>query len=203
MRDPLNVTAIAEAGPDFIGFIFYPGSPRYVGQTPDRSLFSSIPSGITGVGVFVDENHETILDMAEYSGLMMIQLHGNESPEYCRQLRSSGLKIIKAFNVAHEPDFSAVEPYLGVCDYLLFDTRTEKPGGSGRKFDWNNLSGYIYDKPFFLSGGIAPEDSGIINALRNRGLFGVDLNSRFESAPGIKNQGLVKTFIDAIKNGQI
>lgn len=202
MRDPLNVKAIAETGPDFMGFIFYPGSPRYVGAKPDRSLFSGIPSGITGVGVFVNENYDKIIEIAKYSGLQTIQLHGSESPEFCAQLRTTGLKIIKAFNVDNELDNGVFRIYLEVCDYFLFDTKTGKPGGSGRKFDWNKLSGYTHDKPYFLSGGIAPGDSGIINALRNRGLFGVDINSRFESSPGVKDRKLVKTFIDVIKNDQ-
>ena len=92
---------------------------------------------------------------------------------------------------------------MPACDYFLFDTKTEKPGGSGKKFNWEKLKEYTLDKPFFLSGGIGPEDAGVIKAIENRGLFAVDLNSRFETVPGIKDPALVKTFIEEIKNDQL
>lgn len=203
MCDPLNVKEIAEAKPDFMGFIFYPGSPRYVSEEPDRSLFSNVPPGITKTGVFVNENPDKIYDITIRTGLDMIQLHGIESPDYCSHLKSSGLKIIKAFSMAEYFDFEMLKPYIPACDFFLFDTKTEKFGGSGIKFNWDKLAGYYLDKPFFLSGGIGPEDSGIIKTIENRGFFAVDVNSRFETAPTIKNVTLVKTFIDEIKNNQI
>lgn len=200
MCDPLNIREIAESKPDFMGFIFYPGSPRYVGEEPDRSLFQNVPSEISPIGVFVNEDPDKILDLALRMGLGLIQLHGKESPDYCSQLKSTGLKIIKVFSMAENFAFEYIKSYIPGCDYFLFDTKTEKPGGSGEKFNWDKLSGYSLDKPFFLSGGIGPEDAGIIKTIRNRGFFAVDVNSRFETAPGVKNATLINTFIDEIKN---
>lgn len=203
MSDPLNARKIAEAKPDFMGFIFYPGSPRYVGGEPDMALFRNIPSGIQKTGIFVNEDTDKILDLTLRTGLEMIQLHGNESPDYCSSLRSSGLKIIKAFNITEYFDFEVLKPFMPGCNYFLFDSKTQKFGGSGVKFNWDKLAEYYLDKPFFLSGGIGPEDTRLIKTFENRGFFAVDVNSRFETAPGIKNVTLVKTFIDEIKNNQI
>jgi phosphoribosylanthranilate isomerase len=203
MCDPLNVKEIAEAGPDFMGFIFYPGSPRYAGLETDLTLYHNIPSGIPKIGVFVNEDIGKILDIALSTGLDMIQLHGNESPEYCFQFKSSGLKLIKAFSVTECFDFELLTQYMPVCDYFLFDTKTDKAGGSGTKFNWDKLKSYNMDKPFFLSGGIGPEDAGLIRTIKNKAIFAVDLNSRFETAPGKKNVTLIRTFIDELKNCQI
>jgi len=199
MNDPSNVKEMVEAKPDFMGFIFYPGSTRYVGAEPDSSLFHNVPSGITRVGVFVNEDKGKIIESALSFGLGMIQLHGNESPEYCSFLRSSGLKIVKAFNVSKDFDFELARPYISVCDYFLFDTKNEKAGGSGKKFNWQILNRYNLEKPFFLSGGIGPDDTGMIKVITNRGFFAVDVNSCFETSPGIKDVKLVKSFIDEIK----
>ena len=203
MRDPLNVKEISEVCPDFLGFIFYSGSPRYVGEKPDRSLFRNVPSEITGVGVFVNEESDKVVDIAKHAGIEMIQLHGNESPVYCQKLRSSGLKIIKAFSIPKYFEFEVLRSYLACCDYFLFDTKTGNHGGSGRKFNWEILAGYSLDKSFFISGGIGPDDARLIKTFKSKGLFGADINSRFENTSGIKNVSLVKTFIDAIKNDQI
>lgn len=203
MSVPLNVKEITETKPDFMGFIFYPGSQRYVGDEPDMALFLNVPPGIPKAGVFVNEDPDKINNLALRTGCEMIQLHGNESPDYCTYLKSSGLSIIKAFNITEYFDFELLKPYIPACDYFLFDTKTGNFGGSGVKFNWAKLAGYNLDKPFFLSGGIGPEDAGLIKTLENRGFFAVDVNSRFESAPGVKNVILVKTFIDEIKNNQI
>lgn len=203
MRDPLNVVEISDIKPDFMGFIFYKGSPRFIGSDPDQSLFNNVPPGIIKTGVFVDEKRDEILRLSVRSGLGMIQLHGNESPDYCSYLRSSGLKIIKVISIAKSFDFEFVKSFSEVCDYFLFDTRTEKAGGSGVKFDWNKLKAYNLDIPFFLSGGIGPEDTGLIKTFENRGFFAVDVNSRFETTPGIKNVTLVKKFIEVLKNSGI
>ncbi len=199
MNDPLNVKEIAGAKPDYIGFIFYPGSPRYVGAEPDSSLFLNVPSGITKAGVFVDEDSERILDLTLRAGLGLIQLHGNESPDYCLQLKSSGLIITKAFSIAEDFDFETIRSFMPGCDYFLFDTKTHKYGGSGRKFRWDILTGYNLDKSFFLSGGIGPEDATIIKSFKGRGLYAVDINSRFETVAGVKDFTLVETFINEIK----
>jgi phosphoribosylanthranilate isomerase len=199
MSDPLNVSGIAQINPDYIGFIFYKGSPRYIGPEPDLRLFSCVPESIKKAGVFFNENDRKILEFSAQAGLEIIQLHGNESPEYCEQLRTSGLTIIKAFNINNEFNFESLNPYRENCDYFLFDTKSDKPGGSGKKFDWEKLEEYAINKPFFLSGGIGPEDADRIKSIKNKQFFAVDLNSRFEITSGVKDIGLVKTFIKSIK----
>jgi phosphoribosylanthranilate isomerase len=203
MCDPLNVKEIAEAKPDFMGFIFFSGSPRYVGKDPEISLFHNVPNSIKKAGVFVNENNQKILDLSIRTGLDIVQLHGNESPASCLQLRSSGLTIIKTFNIDNHFDLQFLIHYIPVCDFFLFDAKGERPGGSGMKFNWTKLEDYSFDKPFFLSGGIGPEDTRIFKAMENRGLFAIDINSRFEISPGIKDVVLVKTFIKKIKNDQL
>lgn len=203
MCNPLNVKEISKTNPDFMGFIFYPGSPRYIGANPDKSIFHNVPPGIKRIGVFVNEDNEKILDLSINYVLDMVQLHGNESPLSCFQLKSSGLIIIKTFNIDDDFNFEILKPYMVGCDYFLFDTKTKKTGGSGKKFNWDKLAEYGLDKPFFLSGGIGPEDTDLIKSIESREFFAVDINSRFESSPGIKNVSLVKTFIDNIKNNQI
>ena len=203
MNNPGNVKEIAELNPDILGFIFYPGSPRYVGNDPDLVLFNSIPPGIKKTGVFYNEDNHKILDLSIRTGLDMIQLHGNESSEACLQLKSSGLPVIKAFNIDRDFDFESLNQYMPGCDYFLFDKKSEKPGGSGKKFAWEKLEEYSLDKPFFLSGGISPDDAAEIKSIINRGLFAVDINSRFETSPGIKDAVRVKTFINELKNGKL
>jgi len=202
MTDPLNVREIVLAKPDFIGFIFFPGSPRYVGEEADMNLFSSLPSGIMSTGVFLNEDNKKILDISVRNDLDVIQLHGNESPETCLQLKSEGLIVIKAFNIDAGFTFDTLTRYKKSCDFFLFDTKGKTAGGSGKKFDWAKLEEYLPDKPFFLSGGIGPEDAGVIKSMINRGLFAVDINSRFEISPGIKDSVLVKEFVEEIKNYQ-
>ena len=203
MNNPGNVKEIAQLNPDILGFIFYPGSPRYVGNDPDLVLFNSIPPGIKKTGVFYNEDNHKILDLSIRTGLDMIQLHGNESSEACLQLKSSGLPVIKAFNIDRDFDFESLNQYMPGCDYFLFDTKSEKPGGSGKKFAWEKLEEYSLDKPFFISGGISPDDAAEIKSIINRGLFAVDINSRFETSPGIKDAVRVKTFINELKNGKL
>ena len=203
MRDPLNIKEITEAKPDFIGFVFYQGSPRYVGDKPEIKLFQSVPPWIKKVGVFFNEENQRIIDLSIYAGLDMIQLHGNESPSSCIRLKSLGFTIIKSFNIENDFGFESLMPYMKCCDYFLFDTKSDWPGGSGRKFNWGKLKEYTLDKPFFLSGGIGPEDTSVIKSLGNIGFFAVDINSRFEISPGIKDADSVSTFINEIKNDQI
>ena len=202
MNNPLNVKEVAEAKPDFMGFIFFAGSPRYVGDEPEWAIFHNVPPGIKKIGVFLNEDNQKILDLSIHTGLDMIQLHGSESPVSCLQLKSSGLTVIKAFNIEMNFSFESLMQYMPVCDYFLFDTKSEKHGGSGRKFNWIKLEEYSLDKPFFLSGGIGPEDTDLIKSIVNRGFFSVDINSCFENAPGIKDASLIRKFIKEIKNNQ-
>jgi len=203
MTDPVNTGEIVRANPDFIGFIFTPQSPRYVGKEVDPELFGVIPAVIKRVGVFINEDNQTIINQAIRFDLNLIQLHGNESVKTCSELQSSGLGIIKVFNVGERFDFGSLLKYEPVCDYFLFDTRGDKHGGSGKKFNWKILDEYRSDKLFFLSGGIGTEDAGDIRSLENKGLFAVDINSRFESSPGMKDFVKIKTFINEIKGSQL
>lgn len=202
MSDPLNVREIAEARPDFMGFIFYPGSPRFTGAFPDMALFTNVPPGILKTGVFLNEKIDSILDKAKIADLEIIQLHGDESHSFCSELKASGLKVIKVFKVNHDFNFDMITPFISSSDYFLFDTNSEQHGGSGKKFDWIKLNGYSVDKPFLLSGGIGPDDVEKIKSLKNIGLYAVDINSRFETSPGIKDADSVKKFIEEIKYGQ-
>jgi phosphoribosylanthranilate isomerase len=199
MNNPGNVKEIAELKPDFMGFLFFAESPRFVGHEPEMELFNNVPPGIKKSGVFYNEDNNKILKLSVLTGLDMIQLHGNESPPACLQLKSSGLAVVKAFNIDRYFHFDSLKQYMPVCDYFLFDTKSEKPGGSGKKFAWEKLKEYNLDKPFFLSGGIFPHDAAEIESIGNRGLFAVDINSRFETSPGIKDAVRVKTFINEIK----
>lgn len=199
MTDPLNVSEIVNAMPDFLGFIFFPGSPRYVGEEPVKELFSNLSSCIMRTGVFLNENSKKIVDISARYGLDVIQLHGNELPETCLELKSEGLIVLKSFSIGNDFSFDALTGYNKACDFFLFDTKSETAGGSGKKFNWKILEDYSLEKPFFLSGGIRPEDAGLIKSMINRGLFAVDINSRFEISPGIKDSVLVKEFIEEIK----
>jgi phosphoribosylanthranilate isomerase len=200
MCDPLNVKEIGETKPDFMGFIFFSGSPRYVGEDPDMTLYHNVPHNVKKIGVFMNEGNHKILNLSIRNGLDMIQLHGNESPVSCLQLKLAGLSVIKAFNIDQKFNFDNLRPFMPVCDYFLFDAKSEKPGGSGCKFNWGKLTEYKLDKPFFLSGGISSEDMGEIKSIENSSFFAVDINSRFEIAPGIKNAEAVNNFIMEIKN---
>ena len=199
MTDPANVKAVAQTGPDFMGFIFYPGSPRYVGKEPDPAIFNNVAADILKVGVFVHEDPVYVIEIAAMTGLDYVQLHGTETPDYCESLKLSGLKIIKDFGICDYTDFDMFESHMGVCDFYLFDTRSEKHGGSGKKFNWDILNSYNLDKPFFLSGGIGPSDAKEIMKIKNPWFMGVDLNSLFETTPGIKIPELVSGFVEEIK----
>lgn len=199
MCNPLNISEVAKTGPDFMGFIFYPGSNRYIEESPDKLLLKQVLPGIQKTGVFVNEKIDKVLEVAKKFALEVLQLHGSETSEYCSIVRSSGYKVIKSCGVDRNFDFSRLNPYLEVCDYFLFDTRTEKHGGTGIKFDWEKLTDYQLDKPFFLSGGIGPEDIKTIKDIRHKAFFAVDINSRFETCPGIKNKDLVNSFIKELK----
>jgi phosphoribosylanthranilate isomerase len=200
LRDIENVSELVKAVPDFMGFIFYPGSARYVGKNPEEILFSQIPSDIIKTGVFVNETTDNVKEKIDRFSLDAVQFHGSESPDYCRYFRKNGLIITKSFPVDSGFDFRQLTPYFESCDYFLFDSKTTGFGGSGIKFDRKILEGYNLEKPFFLSGGIGYEDICEIKNLRHKELSGIDINSRFEVLPGIKNAGLIKSFIDEIRN---
>lgn len=181
---------------DLVGYIFYAPSKRFVGENPEPALFSSSKPK---VGVFVNENAFEILGLAKNLGFEYVQLHGKENPKTCMILKKQGLKIIKAFSVDNAFKFEITRPFEKGVDYFLFDTKTDSHGGSGKKFNWEILHKYTGAKPFFLSGGIGPEDAGKIKKMDHPNLIGVDLNSGFEDEPGLKNTEKLKQFIAEIK----
>ena len=199
MREAENIREVEALGIDLMGFIFWPKSGRYVSERP-----AYLPTNCKRVGVFVDEDIETVKRIAEDYALDYIQLHGHESPEYCAQLK--GLKLIKAFNIATTEDFKQTEPYTGIVDYFLFDTKGKSVGGNGEKFDWSVLSAYDGNTPFLLSGGIGPDDAEVLTShfspLTSKKCVGIDLNSRFEIAPGLKDINKLKDFLNALNNEQ-
>lgn len=200
MRDMQNIRELTELPIDYIGFIFYPPSPRYVGENFDKTITDFVPGRISKVGVFVDETLQEVLRKAETYGLDTVQLHGSEIPDYCGYLRDRGLKVIKAFKVHAEKLTTETMDYRFVCDYLLFDTPSAIHGGSGQKFDWTILKQQKFYNPFFLSGGIAPGNENEIKQLDVHELVGVDINSRFEISPGLKNIESIKEFVKNFKS---
>jgi phosphoribosylanthranilate isomerase len=199
IQDKNNLLEIISLKPDMMGFIFYPVSARFVGDKLHPDDLVEIPKRIKRVGVFVNADEYEINGIFWKYNLDMIQLHGEESPSLCRQLSSMNIPVIKAFQIDAQFDFNMVEEYLKYCKYFLFDTKTEKYGGSGSKFNWEILKKYNLGHPFILSGGIAPGDEDRIISINNPSLCGVDINSRFESAPGIKDIPLLKTFIQNLR----
>lgn len=199
MRDPSNIEELVNLNPDYIGFIFYPRSKRFVGEKIDTDIHALIPVYIQKVGVFVDEPFDSLLEKFRDNKLNMVQLHGNELPDYCERLKKIGIPIIKVFNLSSDFDFTTIEPFEPFCDYYLFDTATPLKGGSGKKFDWEKVDHYTGIKPFFLSGGISGEDMQNIKTLNNKHLHAIDLNSRFEIEPGVKDIPKLKTFVESLR----
>lgn len=196
MRDSDNIRKIEALGIDMMGFIFWQPSRRYVSSLPDY-----LP-GCARTGVFVNASTEYIRQQVHTYGLSFVQLHGQESPAFCRELqntlRQSGkasVGLIKAFSLSSPEDLSTVRHYEDLCPMLLFDTKTPLPGGSGQQFDWQILQQYQGNTPFLLSGGIGPEDTGRLQAFSHPLCQGIDLNSRFEQTPGRKDVTLLKNFL--------
>ncbi len=197
MKQPGNIRQVALLQPDFMGFIFYSKSPRYVEPFPVEIL-NSLPPGIKKTGVFVNEDIDDILKTVHKYNLDAVQLHGSDLEKVCRKLRETELIIIKAFPISTASNFIPTLHYEGLCDYFLFDTRTDHHGGSGLKFNWNLLYEYKGKTPFFLSGGIAPDDVNTISAINHPLLAGIDLNSRFELKPGLKDADKLREFLHAL-----
>jgi phosphoribosylanthranilate isomerase len=199
MKYPENIGVVGSLLPDMLGFIFYDRSARFVSDT---TIFDSLllPQSVKKIGVFVNEPIENILRIVSDCKLDGVQLHGNESVEICDALRQHGLLIIKAISVSNIDDLAVCEQYHSHVDWLLFDTKTAAHGGSGKRFDWSVLSHYRGNTGFFLSGGISDENAPEILALNHPLLAGVDLNSRFEISPGLKDLALLSSFIKKINS---
>ncbi len=200
MRNSQNIKDLVELNPDYIGFIFYEKSPRHAGNTLKSEIKSLIPDTIKKTGVFVNSTPETIFRTCDKYQLNTVQLHGNESIDLCRQILDQGYKVIKAFSLKSEADIEKVNTYSDCCNYFLFDTPTVAYGGSGQKFDWSILRLGQINRPFFLSGGIEESDANTILKTCPIKPFAIDINSRFEIAPGLKNIESVKRFIETIHN---
>jgi len=198
MKSPENIQAVAALKPDMMGFIFYPKSPRFA-EPLDAAALNALPATIKKIGVFVNENLENILAICYKYNLDGVQLHGTELEKMCHELKKAGYIVIKAFPIAEAYNFKVTKTYEGVCDYFLFDTKTDVYGGSGLKFNWNMLNEYVGETPFLLSGGIAVDDAGDILKIVHPKLAGIDLNSKFEVKPGLKNVELLRGFIRQLK----
>ena len=205
MRHADNIRQVEALGPDWMGLIFWPRSSRYVDRRPDY-----LPTRAKRVGVFVDQPADEIVRIARDYRLDAIQLHGHETPADLNRLLDAldagrgailgtAPALIKAFSIATADDLERTADYDGAADYLLFDTKTPLAGGSGRQFDWRVLDAYHGTTPFLLSGGIGPDDTGRLAAFHHPRCIGIDLNSRFELEPGLKDVEKLKTFIKKIR----
>jgi len=198
-REIGNIKKIEALRPDFMGFIFYEKSKRFVNDL-DKNIISELKAkGINPVAVTVNADLEYNFELNEKYGFEYFQLHGTECPEHCRILQNRGFKVIKTFSVEKREDVIRTMAYAENCDYYLFDTKTKEYGGSGKSYDWNILSKYFGDTPFFLSGGIGPDDVDKIQSFSHPKFIGVDVNSKFEISAVVKDADLLKKFIEKIR----
>ncbi len=186
-----NIRQIIESKPDFMGFIFYERSPRCIGKLFDVDVIKSIPKEIKKVGVFVNSSFDLVITQVKRFALDYVQLHGEESLNFCESIKELGIGVIKVFGIDNEFDFSQVNLFAKVCDYFLFDTKTTQHGGSGEQFDWRLLQNKEFDRPVILSGGITLADVGKIKREFPK-VYAIDINSRFETQAGIKDIKLIK-----------
>lgn len=192
MREPENIKSLAALKPDYIGFIFWKSSARYVSKT-----IPLLSPNIKKTGVFVNASLHYIENITKKHELQAVQLHGTENPKFCKLVQSLNVEVVKAFGIQESFNFSDLERYENCCDYYLFDTKGKLPGGNGYSFNWKVLKQYYnLKKPFFLSGGIGIEHVEEIHNLLNNNLplYAVDVNSKFESEPGLKKIDALEQF---------
>ncbi|MVN77967.1 phosphoribosylanthranilate isomerase [Hymenobacter sp. HMF4947] len=199
MREAANLWAVADLNPDFLGFIFYEKSARFVGDSLDPELLRSLPPTLRKVGVFVDMPLPELLATTTRYLLDYVQLHGHESPAYCREAQHHNLRIIKAFSIDEGFDFSTLAAYSSVCDLFLFDTKGAHPGGNGTAFDWQVLAKYHGPTPFLLSGGLGPNNASELLHFHHPQLVGYDFNSQLELAPGLKDVAATKKLLTRLQ----
>jgi len=184
---------------EFAGFIFYPKSPRYLLRWLEPAELKKEKFQINKVGVFVNATQQEVMKMVDACGLYIVQLHGDETPKFCENL-SNYVTVVKVIRVGDGSDIMwKIHPYMDACDMFLFDTEGSNFGGTGKKFDWNKLKDLNIGKPFFLSGGIGPDDVEALHDFAKapvaKDLFSIDVNSRFEINPGVKDIEKVKRFL--------
>ena len=191
MKYKENLETVANLRPDYLGFIFYKKSARHF-----DSNIPELPKSIKKVGVFVDEKLEIVQATIKKFNLQAVQFHGHESPEYCAAINT--VEVIKVFSIKDEFNFDVLQPFEDVCDYFLFDTKGKLPGGNGYTFNWNVLEKYPSTKPYFLSGGIGLHEIEKIKVFKespaSKFCYAIDVNSKFEIEPGLKNVEELKTF---------
>jgi phosphoribosylanthranilate isomerase len=198
-----NMLKVAQMKPDYLGFIFYEKSPRYMLDTLKPKDLKQLPRRTHKVGVFVNASTEEMRKQAKSFQLDYLQLHGDESPAQCEELKKSGQQLIKAFSVGQGGfDFERLEAYKPHIKYFLFDTKGKQRGGNGETFDWSQLRRYDQEIPFFLSGGVDLENVGLLKDLRHMNIHAIDVNSRFEVGPGLKDIQLLQKLKDKMR-GQI
>jgi len=185
LRNPENIKAIAQLEPDYMGFICYEKSPRYVSETLPQAL-ANVPDRVVKTLVVVNESKEKIEQLITDFGFDAIQLHGDESPEFCDVFKGK-VQVVKAFGIDDNFDFGKLDAYADSVDYFLFDTKTPAYGGSGQTFNWDILDKYTLNKSFLLSGGISLDNLEQIKQIKYPAFYGVDLNSKFEIEPGLKD----------------
>jgi phosphoribosylanthranilate isomerase len=197
LKNTDNIKDIDALGVDYIGMIFYEKSPRFAGE----SSFQTQSLNAKKVGVFVNASIEYIADIKSKFGIKVAQLHGSESPEFCKRVKKTGLEVWKVFGIDNESDFSELENYKSL-DLFLFDTKSPLHGGTGIKFDWGKLKKLGSKYSFILSGGIGKDDADTIKNLSITGLVGIDLNSKFEITPGLKDTVMLNDFMKNLKSTQ-
>ncbi len=210
MRDIANIEALVKLPIQYMGFIFYEKSSRHIDEATTKQLeaafsfleFKNLYRHIEKVGVFVNAEEDYILEKVERLQLDYVQLHGRESVFFCEKLAKRDIKIIKAFSVDERFRFTNTDFYQFFCEYFLFDTKGKLPGGNGESFNWKLLENYTGNTPFFLSGGIKKEDASIIKQLDFECLHAIDINSKFETAPALKDIPSIKQFLSDLKESK-
>ena len=200
MRQAENLQKLELLKPDFIGFIFYERSPRFVGH--DYQL-EGLSIATQKVGVFVNERLDKVVELAKKHGLNYVQLHGDENPAYCAKIKEQGLGILKAVAIGAEYDFESLKPFDALVDYFLFDTQGKGYGGHGVAFDWAILNSYSLETPFFVAGGISNENIDQLLELKHPQFFGIDVNSKYEISPGLKDINVLNELFLKVKQHEI
>ncbi|HOO81212.1 MAG TPA: phosphoribosylanthranilate isomerase [Alphaproteobacteria bacterium] len=202
LKDPENLSAATSAGARYVGFVFYPPSPRNIAADSAKELSLTLPTGVKAIGLFVNPTNEQLEHILGIVPLDMLQLHGSESPERVQQIKDKfAMPVMKATKIREPADLETVPAYEETADWLLFDSRPEAatlPGGTGHSFDWSLLAGKTFSRPWMLSGGLTPEN--VAEALSQLSPTAVDVSSGVESAPGVKDPAKIKAFIDAVKS---